>query len=107
MFDKEAIEDIQLAHAVEAADASLSGALGDGTGNQRQDAIALPDNFKLHDIEHLKPTRRRARGLMRTRLLAPFAAYVKAKPGDGSRTATCVSAADQGWGTAVSRLNAA
>src|SRR5574337_264139 len=78
MFDKEAIEDIQLAHAVEAADASLSGALGDGTGNQRQDAIALPDNFKLHDIEHLKPTRRRARGLMRTRLLAPFAAYVKA-----------------------------
>lgn len=36
---------------------------------------ALPDNFKVHDLEKFVPVRRRARGTMQTPYVKPYAAY--------------------------------
>ena len=69
MFDKEAIEQIQLAQAITAADEAA---------RAYRDALALPQSFQLHDMESYQRMRRRARGLMETRTVGSFAAYVKA-----------------------------
>jgi len=79
MIDKESVEAIQQAQATCAAQESISAALG----GVRQDIVALPSNFETHDLEDDKPTRRRARGVMKTRFIAPFAKYSEdhAEPG--------------------------
>lgn len=43
--------------------------------------IALPDNFKIHDLEKYLPLRRRFRGAFATASLADFVTYVKAHAG--------------------------
>lgn len=42
-----------------------------------EDTIALPDNFRIHDLEQYLPNRRRFRGALTTASLADFVAYVK------------------------------
>lgn len=41
-------------------------------------ATALHQDYKVHDLEHLLPCRRRARGTMSTAYVAPFAQYATA-----------------------------
>ena len=41
-------------------------------------ATALHEDYKVHDLEHLLPCRRRARGTMATAYVAPFAQYATA-----------------------------
>lgn len=72
MLDKEAIHslDTNTAEAIRAASTAL---LMDG------DAMALaamPEHFKIHDLEKYLPYRRRARGKMETQSIEDFAQYV-------------------------------
>lgn len=46
--------------------------------------VALPADFELHDLEHYMEHRRRQRGAMTTRFIAPFAAYAAAFSEDGA-----------------------
>lgn len=66
MFDKDAINLLTKAQAITAADQALSAV---------PDAIALPDDFTVHDTEKFRTNRRRARGTMTTSVLKDFAAY--------------------------------
>ena len=68
MFDKEAIKEIANSQAITAAQ---DGIATRGIG----ELVALPDNFKVHDLERFSIGRRRARGLMATSYLNDFAAY--------------------------------
>lgn len=78
MLTKEALAALLEQQAIIAADTAVAGAFrSDG-------AVALPDHFKLHDIEAMLPYRRRARGAMHTPLLADFAEYVKTRRVPGS-----------------------
>lgn len=72
MIDKEAIAAIAASQAITAATHAIGAAAAAG------DAVALPENFRLHDLEKLAPLRRRARGRMSTASLDDFAAYVLA-----------------------------
>lgn len=62
-------------------------AIGDYNGKQERlsgtGAIALPDNFNLHNLEPYQPGRRRFRGAFTTSSLADFISYVKAHGGEG------------------------
>ena len=69
-MDKTAIQEIALSQAVTAAGMEV----GNGMAT-RNGAAALPDNFKLHDLEDYLPTRRRIRGSMSTSVIADFATY--------------------------------
>lgn len=51
--------------------------------NSTEGAIALPSDFKLQDLEHFLPQRRRPRGLMKTPYINDFAAYTQAHKQDG------------------------
>lgn len=44
---------------------------------EKRAVVALPEKFKLHDLEQYLPNRRRARGTMTTASLASFATYTK------------------------------
>lgn len=71
MLTQDALRALLEQQAIIAAESAVRGAFEtDGT-------IALPDHFKLHDIEHMLPQRRRQRGAMRTSALADFATYVR------------------------------
>lgn len=72
MFDKDAIQELTQAESISAANAALTQTVAPSNGEA---AIALPDSFKVHDLEHYLPTRRRLRGSMTTPVLADFAAY--------------------------------
>lgn len=54
-------------------------AIGDYNGKQARldgtGVIALPDNFKLHDLEQYRDFRRRFRGALRTNSLSDFVQY--------------------------------
>lgn len=67
MFTKDALETLTQAEAISAANAALP--------TNGEAAIALPESFKVHDLEHYLPTRRRLRGSMTTPTLADFASY--------------------------------
>lgn len=70
MFDKDAIDAITKAAAIEQAANAVTYAIkSDGF-------VALPDNFTAHDLEKFMPVRRRARGVMGTSSTEAFAAYV-------------------------------
>lgn len=66
-FDKDAIKELTKAQAISAASESL---------DHRTDVVALPEEFKVHDLERYSETRRRARGSMTTSVAGDFAAYV-------------------------------
>jgi uncharacterized protein YfdQ (DUF2303 family) len=71
MFDKDAIEALAEGAAISQAEEAVTHAL------QAEGAAALPEHFKMHDLEGYMPTRRRARGTMSTSAVADFASYVK------------------------------
>jgi len=70
MLDKDAIQELSKAQAITAACAQVAALKTNGA------AVALPNDFQVHDLEKLLPTRRRARGTMDTSSIADFAAYV-------------------------------
>lgn len=72
MFTKDALETLTQAEAISAANAALTQTVAPTNGEA---AIALPESFKVHDLEHYLPTRRRLRGSMTTPVLADFAVY--------------------------------
>jgi uncharacterized protein YfdQ (DUF2303 family) len=67
MIDKDAIEALQQSEAITAANANLSASF----------VTALPENFRLHDLEKHQTIRRRAIGVMKTNALTDFATYVE------------------------------
>ena len=77
MFDKESIQALQQGAAIEQASAAMARA------ENAQHILALPEDFKLHDLERNQQHRRRARGAMATDSLGSFVAYtgVHAEPG--------------------------
>lgn len=81
MFDKDAIQELAQAEAISAAQVSVDAALGDG---KTHGVTALPEGFKVHDLEAKLPQRRRARGKMTTSTVSAFAAYVAAHKEDGA-----------------------
>lgn len=68
MFDKDAIKALQEGESITAAATAVQAA---------QEVVALPNDFTLHDLEHLQENRRRARGEMSTRFIVPFASYAE------------------------------
>ncbi len=72
MLTAEAIQEISRAQAITAASAAVGSA---ALGANGHDVVALPEQFKLHDLEQYLPTRRRLRGSMTTPTLADFASY--------------------------------
>lgn len=93
MFDKDAIIQLAKAEAITAANAV---AAIDVTDN----AIALPNDFELHDLEKYMPDRRRLRGAMTTSAIADFAEYVA-----GNLEPGAVAFVDQRQMAAVAVLN--
>lgn len=81
MFDKEAIQELAQAEAISAAQVSVDAALGNGKAHG---VTALPEVFKVHDLEAKLPQRRRARGKMTTSSVSAFADYVSAHKEVGS-----------------------
>lgn len=75
MFDKESIEALQQGAAIEQANCAIE----DSTGRTEQAhaLFALPEGFKVHDLEHVLELRRRARGVMTTNSVKSFADYTK------------------------------
>lgn len=71
MFDKDAIEALSQATAIEQAAAAVANSL-----EYKRGAVPLPDQFQIQDLEKYMPNRRRARGSMDTSSIADFAAYV-------------------------------
>ena len=72
-LDKDTIAALSQGPAIDAAERATHGALPQVHG-----LLALPDNFKTHDLESLLPLRRRARGAMATSVIEHFAGYVTA-----------------------------
>lgn len=73
MFTKEAIQELAQAKAISAAQDSIDGALGE---DKTHGVTALPEGFKVHDLEAKLIHRRRARGKMTTSSVSAFADYV-------------------------------
>lgn len=71
MLNADAIKVLSKAEATTAANNAI------GEAETGLHVIALPDDFKLHDLEQYMPDRRRARGTMTTSVIADFAAYSK------------------------------
>lgn len=78
MLDKSAIQELAQAQAITAAANAVNDGL-DTTG-----AVALPQDFKIHDIESYLPHRRRERGIMTSQALSDFATYTKAHAEPGA-----------------------
>lgn len=95
MFDKDAIKELAQAEAITAAGSAVAAALDDGTAT-----VALPSEFTVHDLEKTLPLRRRARGIMTTSSVAPFAEYVDQHKEPGAAVFV-----DQDAMTAVAVLN--
>lgn len=72
MLNKEAIDALGEAKAIENAFKAMT------RTPETHNIVALPSDYKLHDLEDYLPRRRRVRGVMRTPILAAFAAYTKA-----------------------------
>lgn len=77
-MDQAAIQQIQTAVGIDQAADAVALALT-GTG-----FVALPSDFKQHDLETFMPTRRRARGVMSTSAGPDFAQYVAAHAEEGA-----------------------
>lgn len=78
MITEDAIHLLQQAEAIQAADAAVNGAMkSDGL-------VALPEKFKLHDIEAMLPYRRRQRAEMATSCVDSFCSYFKTRAEAGA-----------------------
>lgn len=73
MIDKDAIAALSKADAIRAASEAMS------TGFVEGGPVALPDSFKLHNLEPYLVNRTRMRGKMHTTSLQSFADYVVAR----------------------------
>lgn len=80
MFDKSAIEALQFAASITNAHTALDAALLD---RHAAPVVALPSDFKLHELEDHLPGRSRARGAMETTSLESFANYIRQHAGAG------------------------
>jgi uncharacterized protein YfdQ (DUF2303 family) len=94
MFDKQAIQLLQDGAAIKQASDAILGVTDAG-------AVALPEQFKLHDLEPFMHNRRRMRGVMSTHALSDFATYVQNHAENG---ATVFVDADEMSATAVLNL---
>lgn len=72
MFDKEAIEAINEGTGIYQAVNAVAKAFKDNKA-----AVALPEKYKIHDLEPYLDNRRRARGTMTTESVADFSKYVR------------------------------
>lgn len=72
MLDKEAIRELSQAEAITNAAAAIDSGFGQSGDHG---LAALPEEFKLHDLEPFMPNRRRQRGSMTTRSIDNFAEY--------------------------------
>lgn len=97
MFDKDAIEALQYGGGIKEATDAIHGITDSG-------AVALPEHFRLHDLEPYMHRRRRARGAMTTHALSDFAIYTKDHAEEG---ATVFVDADEMSATAVLNLGTA
>lgn len=95
MFDKDAIQELAQAESITAARESIDGAVGASVAT-----VALPGDFTIHDLEKTLPLRRRARGMMTTSAVQPFAEYVEKHKEPGAAVFV-----DQDAMTAVAVLN--
>lgn len=73
------IEMMNEGQAIRAALDAVTATLGDHVA-----FAALPSDMATHDLEHLLPSRRRARGTMETPFITPFAQYAIAYAGHGA-----------------------
>lgn len=71
MFDKEAVKEIARSESISAASKAIQAA------TEIDGAVALPEDFKLHDLEQYFGCRRRARGTMATTTIEDFAVFTK------------------------------
>lgn len=69
MFDKEAVKEIARSESISAATKAVQ--------YEVSGVLALPEDFKLHDVEQYFNYRRRARGTMATTSIEDFAVYTK------------------------------
>lgn len=76
MIDQAAIKELTKADAITAADKAITG--------QVETLVALPNDFKIHDLENYLFARRRARGTMQTSIVADFAQYAATHKEDGA-----------------------
>ncbi len=95
MFDKDAIKELAQAESITAA----ASAVADSFAADKA-IVALPSEFTVHDLEKTLPLRRRARGIMTTSSVAPFAEYVDQHKEPGAAVFV-----DQDAMTAVAVLN--
>ena len=95
MFDKDAIKELAQAEAITAAAKAVAGSF-----EADKAIVALPSEFTVHDLEKNLPLRRRARGIMTTSSVAPFAEYVEQHKEPGAAVFV-----DQDAMTAVAVLN--
>jgi uncharacterized protein YfdQ (DUF2303 family) len=66
MIEKDTLEALQESHSIEAANNNIT----------VNGVAALPEHYKLHDVEKWMGARRRAIGVMKTSSVEDFAAYV-------------------------------
>jgi len=78
MIDQQAIYAIQNSVGIDQAKAAIS------SGIATNGAVALPEDFKVGDLEDFMPLRRRMRGLFKTNVIADFAAYVTTNKESGA-----------------------
>lgn len=97
MFDKDAIQLLAQAESISAAATAVDGAVG---SKFSAGTVALPSDFTVHDLEKTLQMRRRARGVMTTSSVAPFAEYVGVHKEPGAAVFV-----DQDAMTAVAVLN--
>lgn len=71
MFDKSAIDAIQMAQATKSASGSLA------SGGVNHGVVALPQDFKVHDLERFLDSPRRRLAVFETESVASFATYVR------------------------------
>lgn len=81
MIDKDAIDALSRAQAIQAANSAVLLAMNNPAAGGM---LALPNDWTTHDFEKLLDCRRRARGQMSTRVLQDFASYVSAHREDGA-----------------------
>lgn len=79
MLNADAVTALTKAEATTAANNAIASAHQSTTN-----VLALPDDFKVHDLEAYMPSRRRPRGAMTTSVLADFANYATAHAEDGA-----------------------
>ncbi len=76
MIDQAAIKELNKAQAISAAANAVT--------DQVETLVALPEDFKVHDLENYLVARRRARGTMQTSSVTDFAQYATTHKEEGA-----------------------